>query len=425
MKSKVYRIGGKTLTITNLGIAIINYQGRAIKVKKLYVQLKAGNKQEEGYMLLQVDGQNIKGLGLSHPKTDKIVWAPIKDKLTIKDLSKVLKYWVVHYEYFKKKLKPKQLSVKEAFEVRLDVDDFKEKKSKMDRLLWMLSKWAGALSVITVLFGILLILYFLRKIIEVKLAEYQARKLEKEIASELFKDQEDMPLEDYSELITALKSLINSKTINGVLVFGPPGTGKSYIVRRTLYLEKANYLIFKGSAMQLTDLVYLLYQHRSDKIIVLDDFDTMLRDDDTINILKAAADSYPKRIITIPQLPQTSTDTLQISNLPSQFVFTSKIVLITNKTRDQIPRPLLSRMYPVEIEFSSEKMVKILEKMLKWVAPDVSMKTKLEILEYLKELQKRCRKLTIDFRVFQAAIDFYRMMPNKWKEQIRRLYCTV
>ena len=95
--------------------------------------------------------------------------------------------------------------------------------------------------------------------------------------------------------------------VRGMVVTGPPGVGKSYGVE--LVLEKNNLFdkiagkklrfgIEKGAASAI-GLYKLLYNY-SDKgnVLVLDDCDTVLYDETSLNLLKAALDSSKKRKIS-------------------------------------------------------------------------------------------------------------------------------
>ena len=92
--------------------------------------------------------------------------------------------------------------------------------------------------------------------------------------------------------------------IRGMVVSGPPGIGKSYGVEKTL--EKANfflsvagkqekYEVIKGAASAI-GLYKKLYLNRAKGFVtVLDDCDSVLFDEMSLNLLKAALDTCDKR----------------------------------------------------------------------------------------------------------------------------------
>ena len=94
--------------------------------------------------------------------------------------------------------------------------------------------------------------------------------------------------------------------VRGMVVTGPPGVGKSFGVEQVLEKnnlfdkiagKKLRFGIEKG-AFSAIGLYKLLYNY-ADKgcVLVLDDCDTVLYDE-TLNLLKAALDSSPKRTLS-------------------------------------------------------------------------------------------------------------------------------
>jgi len=85
-----------------------------------------------------------------------------------------------------------------------------------------------------------------------------------------------------------------------LVVTGGAGTGKTHLVKQTLsdmgLEESTDFVHFKGRATP-AGLFITLYEN-SDKIIVLDDCDSVFKDDDAVNILKGALDSYDSRKIS-------------------------------------------------------------------------------------------------------------------------------
>jgi len=132
-----------------------------------------------------------------------------------------------------------------------------------------------------------------------------------------------------------------SSDIRAMIVVGPPGVGKSYGVEQQL--EKANlfttvqglppkYEVVKG-AMTPIGLYSTLYRH-SDKgnVLVFDDCDSVLMDDLSLNILKAALDSGKKRTIYW----NADSHLLRRDGIPDKFDFKGSVVFITNLKFDNL-----------------------------------------------------------------------------------------
>ena len=129
--------------------------------------------------------------------------------------------------------------------------------------------------------------------------------------------------------------------VRGMVVTGPPGVGKSFGVE--LVLEKNNLFdkiagkklrfgIEKGAASAI-GLYKLLYNY-ADKgnVLVLDDCDTVLYDETSLNLLKAALDSSKKRKISW----NTDSALLRREGIPDTFEFKGSVIFITNLKFDKV-----------------------------------------------------------------------------------------
>ena len=123
--------------------------------------------------------------------------------------------------------------------------------------------------------------------------------------------------------------------IRAMIVSGPPGVGKSFGVEQQL--EKASmfdrlagktlkYEVIKG-AMTALGLYATLFKH-SDKnhVLVFDDCDSVLMDDLSLNILKAALDSGKRRRIYW----NSDSSMLRREGIPDAFDFNGSCIFITN-----------------------------------------------------------------------------------------------
>ncbi len=123
--------------------------------------------------------------------------------------------------------------------------------------------------------------------------------------------------------------------IRAMIVVGPPGVGKSYGVQYQLEKagmfdhlsgKKVKYEVIKG-AMTPIGLYCTLYKHSDPKnVLVFDDCDSILLDDLSLNILKAALDSGKKRKIHW----NADSAMLRREGVPDQFDFKGSVIFITN-----------------------------------------------------------------------------------------------
>ena len=130
------------------------------------------------------------------------------------------------------------------------------------------------------------------------------------------------------------KASINGD-VRAMIVTGPPGVGKSYGVE--YQLEKASlfdtmtnkrqrFEIVKG-AMTPIGLYCTLYNYSdAGNVLVFDDCDSILMDDLSLNILKAALDSGKKRRI----FWNSDSHKLRNEGVPDSFDFKGSAIFITN-----------------------------------------------------------------------------------------------
>ena len=123
--------------------------------------------------------------------------------------------------------------------------------------------------------------------------------------------------------------------VRAMIVTGPPGVGKSYGVEKEL--DKASmmdsiagrpikYEVVKG-AMTALGLYAKLYEHAdANHVLVFDDCDSVLMDELSLNILKAALDSGKKRVLHW----NADSAKLRTEGIPNKFEFKGGVIFITN-----------------------------------------------------------------------------------------------
>ena len=155
-------------------------------------------------------------------------------------------------------------------------------------------------------------------------------------------DEEIMArIADRFEILEEMTAASIEGNVRGMIVVGPPGVGKSYGVLKQL--EKAAlfdnlkgdaqaYEVVKG-AMTPIGLYMCLYNNsKANQVLVFDDCDSILMDDLSLNLLKAALDSGKKRKICW----NSESSALKNEGIPNDFEYKGSAIFITNLNFDHI-----------------------------------------------------------------------------------------
>ena len=227
--------------------------------------------------------------------------------------------------------------------------------------------------------------------------------------------------------------------VRAMIVSGPPGVGKSFGVEGVLSKydtlatiadnqKLRKYEIVKGATSAI-GLYQKLYEYRDPRsILVFDDCDSVLLDDLSLNLLKAALDSSKKRTICW----NTESRVLANEGLPNSFEFHGGCIFITNikfdnvkskKLRDHL-EALESRCHYLDLTIDTER-----EKILRikqivsdgmldsynFTADEVN-----EIISFIEENKKKMRELSL--RMVLKVADLKKAMPNRW-QRVASLSC--
>jgi hypothetical protein len=235
------------------------------------------------------------------------------------------------------------------------------------------------------------------------------------------------------DILEDMTRAVKKGDVRSMIVTGPPGVGKSFGVEKVLskhdvFADVANdsklkkYEVVKG-AMSAIGLYKKLYEFSDKKnILVFDDCDSVLLDDLSLNILKAALDSGKKRMIHW----NTDSRLLRQEGVPNSFEFKGGAIFITNikfdhvkskKLRDHL-EALESRCHYLDltIDTQREKLLRI-----KQVIRDAGMldayeledAAKQEVVEFINANAERMRELSL--RMVLKVADIRVSMPERWK----------
>ena len=271
---------------------------------------------------------------------------------------------------------------------------------------------------------------------------YRVISLEQEIRNTESKESDEEIIQRIRERFDILEDMtraVKKGDVRAMIVSGPPGVGKSFGVERVLgkhdlLANIANdeklkkYEIVKG-AMSAIGLYSKLYEFSKEKcILVFDDCDSVLLDDLSLNILKAALDSSKKRTIHW----NTDSSLLRREGVPNQFEFRGGAIFITNikfdnvkskKLRDHL-EALESRCHYIDltIDTEREKMLRIKQIVSDGMLADYEFTDaeQAEVVEFIDTNRRRMRELSL--RMVLKIADLKKSFPNNY-QRVAEISC--
>lgn len=203
--------------------------------------------------------------------------------------------------------------------------------------------------------------------------------------------------------LTRLTKMVARGIQPSLLVTGGAGLGKTFLVKQTLseagLKESHGFVHFKGRATA-AGLYLTLFQH-SDSVIVLDDCDSVFKDDDAVNILKAALDSYDVRKISYLSTKPIKDETG--SPIPRSFEFTGKIIFISNIPQQGLDEAIKSRSFVADISMTTEQMFTRIDQLMTKMEPNIPQPAKDQAREIMQDLHDKYDGVEINLRSFIKA----------------------
>ena len=218
--------------------------------------------------------------------------------------------------------------------------------------------------------------------------------------------------------------------VRAMIVSGPPGVGKSYGVEQVLEKnalfdklanKRVRFEVVKG-AMSAIGLYCKLFSFAdSGNVLVFDDCDSILLDDLSLNILKAALDSGSKRTISW----NTDSSMLRREGVPDRFEFKGSVIFITNikfehvrsqKLKDHLDA-LESRCHYLDLTMDTvrDKMLRIKQIIADGMLDkyDFTDEEKDAIVAWVWEKKDQLREISL--RTVLKVADLAKMKPIGWE----------
>jgi len=250
---------------------------------------------------------------------------------------------------------------------------------------------------------------------------------------EVYTETDEQAIERIRERFDILDQMAEGTTtgaVRAMIVSGPPGVGKSFGVEKVLEEaslfdkmadRKNRFEVVKG-AMSALGLYAKLYKFSDEgNVLVFDDCDSILLDDLSLNILKAALDSSKKRYISW----NTDSSMLGREGIPDRFEFKGSVIFITNikfehvrskKLKDHLDA-LESRCHYLDLTMDTQrdKFLRIKQIVRDGMLDsyDFEEHAAQEIVDYMWEMKSRLRELSL--RTVLKIADLRKMSEHNWK----------
>ena len=225
--------------------------------------------------------------------------------------------------------------------------------------------------------------------------------------------------------VTDLVKMVAKNDTPSVIICGAGGLGKSHTVNAALRdsgfrdmtlvdnyqigmaVSGSNYVVIKGYSTP-KGLYRTLYENNGG-VIVFDDCDSVLKDAVSLNLLKAALDSYSKRVISWRA-------DIRDDDLPTSFLFTGRIVFISNMDSSSLDQAILSRSMVVDLSMTAAQKVERMRHLIKQAdfMPDFSTRIKNDSMDLIDTLKDSIKELSLRSLIKTAKI---RATGNKnWRD---------
>ena len=211
-----------------------------------------------------------------------------------------------------------------------------------------------------------------------------------------------------------------------VVVSGPGGLGKSYTVSQALtdagmvdvslldefdIGDKINtaksFRVIKGYSTP-KGLYRTLYENK-DGVVVFDDCDSVLKDPVSLNLLKAALDSYDRRVISWRA-------DLRDEDLPQAFEFKGRVVFISNLPADALDQAIITRSMAVDVSMTNAQKIDRMRFLLdqSGFMPEYDKAHKVDALNLIDTLQDKVKELSL--RTLIQVTKIRKSAGAKWKD---------
>ena len=227
--------------------------------------------------------------------------------------------------------------------------------------------------------------------------------------------------------VTDMVNMVAQGTQASVVICGPGGLGKSHTVMTALKNKGFNdvtlsdegqgsksYTVVKGYSTA-KGLFRLLWENK-DGVLVFDDCDSVLKDPVSLSLLKSALDSYSRRVITWRA-------DFKDDDIPNSFLFTGRVVFISNMNTQQLDQAVVTRSLCVDLSMTTQQKVERMQHLLtnSDFMPEYEMNHKRDAMQLIARVQDSVKELSL--RTLIQCVKIRTANTRNWEELAEYAIC--
>ena len=213
----------------------------------------------------------------------------------------------------------------------------------------------------------------------------------------------------WNEFVNFVKLIVSgTKGCISLIAYGTAGTGKTYDTEKILKDEGVPFVKIGAPIADTKTIVANIFMHKDNEIILFDDIDSIFGSDNRANMFKQllSQKEYGRMTGIKTNFKYRANDGVTY-DIPPEFEVTSRIIVLSNKTRNFFDPAILSRVFTCELFFTKKEMMELIQEKLIYLGSTWSLTDDNKM--YIFKLFERFfdKITTIDLRVFEKACQMY------------------
>lgn len=182
----------------------------------------------------------------------------------------------------------------------------------------------------------------------------------------------------FGDINFELQMLVDAES-NGLIVAGDPGVGKTFSIGKFLvdhFQDEFQEKVYVVKGTTTTKSLYATLFLHNGQFIMFDDTDSLWKDPEASNILKAALDDKAERLVSwnsekcfkVERGMEGNQEELMAEfessgMYPNRFFFTGRIIFISNLYRDKFDKAVLTRVPFIELNLKPKDIYQLIHRL--------------------------------------------------------------